>query len=128
MENKEPFKMTYSAEQQNEIKSIRDKYIPKEKSKLEHLRAIDAAVNRKATMISIIIGVIGTLIMGIGMSLLMTDIGGIFGTAAFGIGVIVGIIGIAVLATAYPIYNHILKIERKKAAPEIIRLTDELMK
>lgn len=128
MEDKDMFKMTYSAQQQEEIRSIREKYIPKEATQMERLRTLDAAVGRKATMVSIILGVIGTLILGIGMSLVMTDFGLLLGSAAFPVGIAVGVVGAVLLALAYPLYTHTLKKEREKAAPEILRLTDELMK
>lgn len=128
MENKDTFKMTYSAEQQEEIDRIRQKYTPREPDKMEQLRALDKNVERKATVISIIVGIIGTLMMGIGMSIGMTDFGSILGSHSFFIGIVIGIVGIAVLALAYPLYNCTLKKERKKIAPEILRLTDELMK
>lgn len=127
-ENNETFKITYSAGQQEEIESIRQKYVPKEENKMDQLRALDASASKKATTISIIIGVIGTLIMGIGMSLAMSDLGKLIGDKGFFIGVVIGVIGIIILALAYPIYTHILKKERKRIAPEILRLTDELMK
>lgn len=128
MDNNDSFKMTYSALQQEEIENIRKKYMPVEESKMDRLRALDAGVNRKATMLSIIIGVIGTMIMGIGMSLVMSDFGAVLGNAGFYAGIIIGAVGIAVLACAYPVYNRTLKKERKKIAPQILNLTDELMK
>lgn len=127
-ENVETFKMTYSAEQQEEIQSIRNKYAPKEESKIEQLRALDTAVNRKATTRSVAVGVIGTLIMGVGMSLAMSELGSALGAAALPAGVVIGTVGIAVLALAYPLYNRTLRVEREKVAPEILRLTDELMR
>lgn len=128
MENKDTFKMTYSAPQQEEVNQIRQKYAPKEPDKMEQLRALDASVEKKATAVSIAVGVIGTLILGIGMSLAMSDFGAILGSAAFIVGIIIGIVGIAVLGCAYPLYNRTLKKEREKIAPEILKLTDELMK
>ncbi len=65
MEDKESFKMTYSAKQQEEIRSIRQKFVPKEESKMDRLRALDARVTQKATMVSILAGVIGALIWGL---------------------------------------------------------------
>lgn len=126
--NNETFKMTYSAEQQEEIDKIRKKYTPREQDKMERLRALDASVGKKATAISIVVGIVGTLLMGVGMSLTMSDFGELIGSLAMPIGISVGVVGIAVLACAYPIYEHTIKKERKKIAPEIIRLTDELMK
>lgn len=128
MENNEIFKMTYSAQQQEEIQAIRKKYAPKEEDKMAQLRALDAKVTNKAAMVSIIVGVIGALIMGIGMSLVMSDFGMPLGDAALPIGIVVGIAGIIFLSAAYPLYNRTLKKEREKVAAEIIRLTDDLMK
>lgn len=128
MENKDTFKMTYSAEQQEEITQIRKKYVPQKQDKMEQLRALDAGTTRKATMYSIVVGVVGALIMGAGMSVAMTDFGEIFGSYSFFVGVAIGVIGMVAVAVAYPLYNRTLKKERAKIAPEIIRLTDELMK
>ncbi len=128
MENKDTFKMTYSAQQQEEVNQIRQKYAPKTPDKMEQLRALDASVEKKATAVSIAVGVIGTLILGIGMSLAMSDLGAILGSAAFIAGIIIGVVGIAVLGCAYPLYNRTLKKERKKIAPEILKLADEFMK
>ena len=131
MENKESFNYTYTAKEQEEIKAIRKKYVTPEETedKMAQLRRLDAGVYSKATTVSLIVGVIGALIMGIGMSLILTDIGAMLGTAlSIIIGVILGIVGIILVCLAYPIYNHTLTKEREKIAPEIIRLTDELMK
>ena len=133
MENKDSFKFTYSAKEQEEIKAIRKKYVTPEKSedKMDTLRRLDQGVTQKATVVSLIFGIVGTLIMGIGMSLAMTDIGEALGFGAnvsMLVGIPIGVIGIALVGMAYPVYNNIVKKEREKIAPEIIRLTDELMK
>ena len=133
MENKETFNYTYSAKEQEEIKAIRKKYVAPEETedKMAQLRRLDAAVTQKATCVSLVFGVVGALILGMGMSLAMTDLGkflGFYHGMAMLVGVIVGIVGIALASVAYPIYNRIIKKEREKIAPEIIRLTDELMK
>ncbi len=131
MSENKTFNYTYSAKEQEEIKAIRQKYASPEKAedKMAQLRRLDAAVTQKATTISLVLGIIGTLIMGMGMSLVMTDIGEMLGTTlAMIIGICVGIAGIILVCIAYPVYNRILKKKRKEIAPEIIRLTDELMK
>ena len=135
MENneKETFKFTYSAKEQEEIKAIRTKYAaPEEKEdKMEELRRLDASVTQKASAYALVVGIIGALILGFGMSLAMTELGeiiGITGNISMLIGIIIGVIGIVLVSFAYPIYNHIVKKERERIAPEIIRLTDELMK
>ena len=122
MENKETFSYTYSAKEQEEIKKIREKYVPKEADKMEQLRRLDESVTRKGTIISLVVGIIGTLILGTGMSMCMVW------TELFVSGIIVGITGIAAVSLAYPLYSYVTKKEREKIAPEIIRLTDELMK
>ena len=128
MQHNDSFKMTYSAQQQEEIQSIRQKYVPKEESKMDKLRALDARVSQKATMVSVIVGVIGAMILGCGMSLIMSDFGAALGAAAFPVGIAAGVLGIALVALAYPMYHRTLKKEREKIAPQILQLTDELMK
>lgn len=131
MENKESFEFTYSAKEQEEIKRIRKKYATpvEEEDKMAQLRRLDAGVYSKATTAALVIGVIGALVMGLGMSLVMTDIGAALGTIlAMIVGVGIGVIGIVLICLAYPMYTRTLKKEREKIAPEIIRLTDELMK
>ena len=128
MENKEGFSFTYSAEQQKEIETIRKKYLPREEDKMEQLRKLHAIPTQKAQTASIAIGVIGALIMGTGMSLAMTEIGAALGSLAQVLGIVIGIVGMVLVARAYPIYNRVLKKERQKIAPEILRLSDELLK
>lgn len=128
MDNNETFKLTYSAQQQEELLSIRKKYVQPEENKMEQLRALDAGVGKKATAISIAVGIVGAIVMGLGMSFVMSDFGSILGSYALLAGIVIGVIGMAILACAYPLYNRILKKEREKIAPEILRLTDELMK
>jgi len=131
MENKERFYYTYSAKEQEEIKAIRKKYATPEETedKMAQLRRLDAGVYSKATSASLVVGIIGALIMGIGMSLVMTEIGAFLGTVpAMLLGIGLGLIGMIVVCLAYPLYRRTLKKEREKIAPEILRLTDELMK
>jgi hypothetical protein len=127
------FQYTYSAKEQAELKRIREKYTKptEEEDKMTRLRRLDASVTNTAQAVALVFGVIGTLILGFGMSLVMTELAealGISGDAAMVIGIIVGIVGGILASLAYPIYNAIVKAKRKKLAPEIIRLTDELMK
>ena len=119
----EKFNYTYSAMEQEEIKKIRDKYIVGEEDKMQTLRKLDQGVTQKSTMYSIVVGVIGALVMGIGMSCCL-EWQGIW----FVPGIIIGIIGMILIALAYPVYNYITRKERERIAPEILRLTDELMK
>lgn len=128
MENKESFSFTYSAAQQQEIESIRKKYLPNEENKMEQLRRLHNSATKKAQGWSIALGVIGALILGTGMSLTMTELGCLAGEYALVIGVAIGLVGMIMVALAYPVYNRVLKKERERIAPQILRLTDELMK
>lgn len=129
MDNREnTFQYTYSAEEQSEIESIRKKYLPQEENKMEQLRKLHHSASQKAQACSLAIGVVGALIMGTGMSLAMTELGAALGGVAMVIGILIGIVGMILVALAYPVYNRVLKKERQRIAPEILRLTDELMK
>lgn len=125
------FYYTYSAKEQEEIKRIREKYTHREEDKMARLRRLDQSVMQKAQAASLILGILGALLLGFGMSLAMTDLGAAMGmgrVAAMVIGIIVGLVGCAPVAMAYPIYRLVLEKERAKVTPEILRLTDELMK
>ncbi len=134
MDNKsasEGFSYTYSAKEREELLKIRNKYATQEKKetdKMEQLLRLDKSAGKKATAVSLIIGILGALIMGTGMSILMTDIGAFFGDVATYVGLAAGFFGMLLVICAYPIYTGILKKERARIAPEIIRLTDELIK
>lgn len=128
MENNQSFEYTYSASQQQEVEAIRKKYLPKEEDKIEQLRNLHNSATQKAQAASIALGVIGSLILGTGMSLVMTDLGVRLGDLAMILGIMVGLIGILLIAMAYPVYNRVLKKEREKIAPEILRLSEELLK
>lgn len=117
------FQYTYSAQDQAEIRRIRSKYAPREETTLEQLQRMDAAVTSKATVAALVLGVLSTLVMGTGMSCCM-----VFGGAWFVPGIVLGLAGIAGAAMAYPLYNLVLRRERERIAPEMLRLTDELLK
>lgn len=130
-EPKNTFAYSYSSREQEEIKKIREKYESPEKKEgdtLERLRLLDARVTAKGTAVSLALGILGTLVMGVGMSLVMTKLGAALGLAAMPLGIGIGLFGILSVALAYPAYLGITKKERERIAPEIIRLTDELLK
>lgn len=120
---KESFHYAYSAKQQEEIKKIQRKYMVQEEDKMEQLRRLDKSVTQKANAISLAIGILGALIMGLGMSCTM-----VWQEQWFIPGIVIGIVGIGLVSLAYPIYTHITKKEREKIAPEILRLSEELLK
>ena len=125
------FKYTYSAKEQDEIKRIRQKYQSQEEDSMTRLRKLDASATSKATVIALVLGIVGALILGMGMSLIMTDLAVLLGMTEMTniiVGIITGVLGIILAALAYPVYSKVLKREREKIAPEILKLTDELMK
>lgn len=130
MEKKqETFTYTYSAAQQEEVQSIRKNYLPPEEDKMECLRKLHRSASQKAEIWSLVLGVAGALVMGTGMSLVMTDLGAVFSLENSVIpGVAIGIMGMILAAMAYPTYRRILRSERQRIAPEILQLSEELMK
>ena len=124
-EKRETFTYTYSATQQEEIKRIREKYTPptQEENKMERLRKLDRDVTKPGLMAFLIVGIVSTLVMGFGMCCTM-----VWGENLFVPGIVIGVIGIIGICAAYPLYTCVTKRQRDKLAPEIMRLTDELMK
>lgn len=124
MENKkETFEYTYSAKRQEEIEKIRKKYMPKEEDKMELLRKLDRDVTKPGSIWSLEIGIIGCLLLGVGMCCTM-----VWAESFFVLGIIVGILGMVVMGTAYPVYVKVTKRQREKLAPQILALTEELSK
>lgn len=117
---KDTFTYTYSAKQQEEIRNIRKKYLPREEDKMEQLRRLDRDTTRKGTVLSVLVGVIGCLLLGVGMCCTMVWM------EFFIPGVVIGLIGIAAVAAAYPLYTRVTKKERERLAPQILKLTEEL--
>ena len=126
MENN-AFEYTYSAQRQQEVEEIRKAYLPQEEDKLDQLRKLHTLPIKKAQSAAIALGVIGALILGTGMSLCMTELGTALGALRMVLGISVGAIGIVLVALAYPVYKHILKSQRERIAPEILRLAEELL-
>ena len=117
------FTYNYSSSQQAEVKSIREKYIPKEEDKMEQLRRLDESATKPGMIAALVVGILSALVLGVGMCCTM-----VWAEQWFIPGIIIGVIGILGVMSAYPIYSHITKKRREKIAPEILRLTDELMK
>ncbi len=112
------------------VQKIRTQYTEKEHSGLEELKRLNARVKRPANIFAWAFGTVGAMVMGVGMSLVM-GLGMCCCLAWSGVwfipGIIIGLIGIVGIALAYPAYTHITQKERERIAPEILRLTDELM-
>ena len=111
------------------VQKIRTQYTEKKYTQLDALKALDKKVKKPATVFACVFGSMSAIIMGVGMSLVMTDIGATVGIAnPMLYGIVIGFVGVAGVALAYPLYVWVIRKEREKVAPEILRLTDELMK
>ena len=97
--------------------------MPKEQDKMEQLRQLDQSATKKGTVISLVVGIIGCLLLGVGMCCTM-----VWMEQLFIPGIIIGVIGIVAVAVSYPLYTRITKKEREKIAPQILKLTEELSK
>ena len=126
--DKHAFEYTYSPRQQEEVARIRQAYLPKEEDKMERLRRLHAIPTQKARAASLTVGILGTLILGTGMSICMTGIAAALGSLAMVLGILTGLAGMVLVALAYPVYNRVLHRNRTRIAPEILKLTDELLK
>ena len=119
----EIFEFTYSAKQQEEVERIRNKYLPKQESKVEQLRKLDKSTEKPGTVIGILLGIIGALFLGVGMCCTL-----VWNTSMeiFIAGVVIGILGLVLAGMAYPVYQKVTEKERKKIADQILALIDEL--
>ena len=98
----------------------------KPESKVSALKKLDQKVKRPAEIFAYTYGIIGSLILGTGMSLAMNVIGGNF-TGQMAVGIIVGIVGIFMMATNHIFYKKILANGKKKYAFEIVELAKEIV-
>lgn len=117
------FQYSYSSKQQDEVESIKRKYMPKQEDKLEQLRKLDKSAETPGTVVGLMLGIIGTLVMGTGMSCVM-----VWTDSLFVVGIVVGLLGIVMIALAYPAYRIVTKKQREKIAPMILALSEELLK
>ena len=115
-------------DQQFMAQKIRTQYMEKESTELDALRELDAKVKRPANVFAYIFGSISAVIMGAGMSLVMTDIGEVIGiTSALVPGILVGALGLGMALLTYPMYKGILDSRKKKYGAEILELSEKIM-
>ena len=111
------------------VEKIRSQYTEQEHTELDDLKALDAKVKQPANVFGYTYGSIGAIVMGAGMSLVMTDIGAMLGvTKAMVPGIMIGILGLAMVLTTYPIYKKILTSRKKKYSAKIMELSDRITK
>ena len=115
-------------DQQFMAQKIRAQYMEKTPSELDALRELDAKVKRPANIFAYAFGSVSAIIMGAGMSLVMTDIGAAIGiTDALVPGIVIGVLGLGMALLTYPIYKGILNSRKKKYGDEILALSDRIM-
>ena len=111
------------------VQKIRTQYTEKQHTELDALKELDAKVKRPANVFAYIYGSVSAVIMGAGMSLVMTEIGAIIGLASAMVpGIAIGVVGLGMALSTYPIYKNILNARKKKYAAEIMSLSDKIMK
>lgn len=107
---------------------IRAQYSEKNHSQLDALKSLDRKVKKPANVFAYTFGCIAALIMGAGMSLVMTDISDIIGvTDPMLFGIIIGIVGMLMAIVNYPVYKKMLSTRRKKYSAEIMRISDDIL-
>jgi len=109
------------------VQKIRTQYTEKEHSDLDELKALDKRVKKPANIFAYVFGSLSAVIMGSGMSLVMTDVGDMLGISSMVPGIVIGIAGMVLAIANYPIYKRILASRKKKYADEIIAISDKLM-
>ena len=115
-------------DQQFMAQKIRTQYMEKTPSELDELRELDAKVKRPANVFAYTFGSISAIVMGAGMSLIMTDIGAAIGiTGALVPGIVIGALGLGMALLTYPLYKKILDSRKNKYGAEIISLSDKIM-
>ncbi len=121
MSNEVTFSYNYSARENREVQEIRKKYLPQEESKLEELKRLDRCVQESGMMESLIVGIAGALVFGLGMCFDM----GVIGNSML-LGILLGLVGAVGIFAAYPVYRKIFFKTKAKYAPRILELTAEL--
>ena len=108
---------------------IREHYTEKQITDLDTLRELDAKVKRPANVFAYVFGSISAIIMGAGMSLIMTDIAEKIGLAVDPMlpGIVIGVVGMIMALLNYPIYKGILGSRKKKYGAKILELSDKIM-
>lgn len=111
------------------VQKIRTQYTEKQHTELDALKELDAKVKRPANVFAYTYGSVSAVVMGAGMSLVMTEIGATIGLASAMVpGIVIGVAGMGMALSTYPIYTKMLSARKKKYAPEILKLSEKIMK
>ena len=111
------------------VEKIRSQYMQEQHTELDALKALDAKVKRPARVFGYVYGTVGAIVMGAGMSLVMTDIGALLGLEDGLVpGITVGVVGMVMALTTWPIYKKLLASRKKKYASRIMALSERIVK
>lgn len=111
------------------VQKIRSEYTERQHTELDALKALDAKVKKPANVFAYTYGSVSAIVMGAGMSLVMTEVGAMIGLASTMVpGIAIGIVGMGMALSTYPIYKKILERRKKKFGPEILALSEKIMK
>lgn len=122
MEKDSTFSYRYSAAENSEVKEIRKKYLPPEENKLDALKRLDHIVQTAGHLPSLCVGIIGCLLFGVGLCFALEVIG-----KSMLVGIPFGIIGVACMIVAYPVFRSVSRKVKAEYTPRILKLTEELM-
>ena len=125
MNQENSFNYTYSAVENSEIKEIRKKYLPAVESKMGELKRLDAQVEKAGVANALCIGIVGSLIFGLGLCFAMHVLG--TGVLTMLLGIMLGLAGILMMAMAYPVYRKTQQKMKEKLTPRILALSNELI-
>lgn len=112
----------YQRNEKAAAERIREQYVERGESKLDRLKKLDEKVKRPAEIFAYVFGIVGALVLGTGMCLAMKIIGDLMA-----VGIVVGLVGIAMVAVNYYLYNALVKARKKKYAQQILSISDELL-
>lgn len=121
MENNLSFSYHYSASENKEILEIRKKYLPREESKFDEIKRLDNCIQTAGQLPSLTIGIVSCLVFGLGLCLVLKVIG-----ESLLLGIIIGIIGLIGMLTAYPVYRKVFSTTKAKLVPKILELSSDL--
>ena len=121
--------MSVNNDQEFLVQKIRTQYTEKQHTELDALKALDAKVKKPVNVFAYVFGSISAVVMGAGMSLVMTDIGATVGIGDPMLpGIAIGVVGLVMALLTYPIWKRMMNARKKKYAPRILELSEKLMK
>lgn len=107
------------------LEQIKSEYTEKDTTKLDELKSLDKKVKTMPLVFAYVFGVVASLILGVGMCLAMKVIGGT--TTWMVVGILIGVVGLALMSVTAPIYFKMLSSRKKKYSSQILNLSNEIL-